>query len=499
LCDVNCSDLDSAGQDLCAQAIASARAIQEGFQMNRTTPVKPKRTPATKLGPKFLLGEFSVLGLEDFGLDTKEFGDMIDTGLSAENGTRQEVSVEEVPYESAAGADSIPEVSLTSASPPPVPSSSFISGKDGSESPSLLTQINSLLGEKFPELQKGKPSKQIRERAEAMAKNRTPSPLERHDLSQVMVSVAARAAALAEKADDSDSQEESKLQQHAPPTKDRMAATVLNLGEPIGPLTMPSTDVPDGGSHSVFRKPEVLSTTERKKALLGSFQHSSSLQETVKSGVPPTRPRARTVDISSGNSLSSSRGPSATNAPSIGVLMSPFLRNTQGPRASIQTRIRKKDKDSKDGTKQDGPRKQERKESVKPPGMNGGSDGEESPEEDEQGFEASHVVLDPIEREWLLCSSTSTTHSVQKMLERDASLANKKDFINGYTGLHWAAKTGNENTLKLLLDCGADIHAKTHEGQTALHLAAKHGHDEIVHTLVEVYCMSYLQLWCGII
>ena len=367
---MNFSDLDSPAQDLCAQAIASARAIQEGFQLNRATPVKPKRTSATKLGqPKFLLGEFGVLGLEEFGLDTTEPGDMIDTGLSGENGSRQEVSFDEVPYNSAFGADSLPEVSVTCASPPPVPPSlSSPPREGGSESPSLLTQIDSMLGEKFPELQRGKPSKLIKERAEAMAKNRTPSPIERHDLSQVMVSVAARAAALAEKADDSDEEEESKrllLQQHAPPTKDRMAATVLNLGEPIVPMTMPPTDVPDGGIQSVFRKPEVLSTTERKKALLGSFQNSSSLQETVKSGVPPpTRPRARTVN-SGGSPLAATRSTHATNAPSVGVLMSPFLRNTQGPRASLQTRIRKKDKDSKDGAKQESLRKQERKESVK--------------------------------------------------------------------------------------------------------------------------------------
>lgn len=294
---------------------------------------------------------------------------MTDSTVSGENGSRQHLVFGEVlPDPVLPNSNPLPDVSVTCASPPAL---SPPPPEGGGTSPSLLTQIDSMLDEKFPELHRGRPSKLIKERAEAMARNREPSPVEQRDLSQVMVSVAARAAALAEKRDDSNGQEEAKKstpQQHTLPTIDRMAATVLNLAEPIAPITVAATDSPDGGTQPAAHRPETSSTSERMKALLDSFQHSASLQDTVKHGTSPNRPRSRTVD-SFVSPLTSCRLMSVTMSPAAAGQMSQFFSrsSTHGLRASLQTRIRRREKDSKDGAghKQENSRKHERKDSVK--------------------------------------------------------------------------------------------------------------------------------------
>jgi len=56
-----------------------------------------------------------------------------------------------------------------------------------------------------------------------------------------------------------------------------------------------------------------------------------------------------------------------------------------------------------------------------------------------------------------------------------AGLVSRRDFITGYSALHWAAKNGRTDVVKLLMGCseGApDVDAKSHGGYTALHVAA---------------------------
>lgn len=75
--------------------------------------------------------------------------------------------------------------------------------------------------------------------------------------------------------------------------------------------------------------------------------------------------------------------------------------------------------------------------------------------------------------------------SLGKTMERD-------NF--GYTALHYAARNGNEEICKILINAGlADVNATTNGGATPLHRAAMMGHLNIVQMLVESNANPLLQ------
>ncbi|KAJ9644081.1 hypothetical protein H2199_003949 [Coniosporium tulheliwenetii] len=61
---------------------------------------------------------------------------------------------------------------------------------------------------------------------------------------------------------------------------------------------------------------------------------------------------------------------------------------------------------------------------------------------------------------------------------------NKKD-SRGRTALHWAARSGKEAVVRLLVEKGADPRAKDKHGWTALHQAARSGKEAVVRLLLE--------------
>ncbi|EHB18808.1 Ankyrin repeat domain-containing protein 57 [Heterocephalus glaber] len=79
------------------------------------------------------------------------------------------------------------------------------------------------------------------------------------------------------------------------------------------------------------------------------------------------------------------------------------------------------------------------------------------------------------------------------LLTCDPGLLAKRDFITGFTCLHWAAKHGRQELLATLVNFAGkhqlpvNINARTSGGYTALHLAAMHGHVEVVKLLVGAY------------
>ncbi|XP_029909317.1 uncharacterized protein LOC115360505 isoform X2 [Myripristis murdjan] len=119
---------------------------------------------------------------------------------------------------------------------------------------------------------------------------------------------------------------------------------------------------------------------------------------------------------------------------------------------------------------------------------------EECQEDDTRSVAASSVMslfhrvqLDPVEREWLRYSAVGNMAAQRRLLAQDSSLALKKDFITGFTALHWAAKQGRLEAVDMMLRSGVDVNVRSHGGYTALHLASIHGHKHIVQALINTY------------
>uniref|UniRef100_A0A672H036 Sosondowah ankyrin repeat domain family member Aa n=1 Tax=Salarias fasciatus TaxID=181472 RepID=A0A672H036_SALFA len=102
----------------------------------------------------------------------------------------------------------------------------------------------------------------------------------------------------------------------------------------------------------------------------------------------------------------------------------------------------------------------------------------------------SSVPLEQSEHEWLVKCAAGHWGQVYGLLLRDSQLAEKKDFMSGFTALHWAAKYGNSDMLVKIVDVSKkggvdiDINAKTHGGYTPLHIAAMHDKQYVIAMLV---------------
>ncbi|XP_077157229.1 ankyrin repeat domain-containing protein SOWAHB [Paroedura picta] len=115
-----------------------------------------------------------------------------------------------------------------------------------------------------------------------------------------------------------------------------------------------------------------------------------------------------------------------------------------------------------------------------------GPDADASPEP-----RSSLVPLEPREHAWLVKVAAGSWLQARALFLEDPHLATRKDFISGYTVLHWLAKHGNA---QVLLDfvTGArqagvalDVDVKSGCGYTPLHLAAMHGHQLVIRLLVQ--------------
>lgn len=105
----------------------------------------------------------------------------------------------------------------------------------------------------------------------------------------------------------------------------------------------------------------------------------------------------------------------------------------------------------------------------------------------------SVVPLDQSEHQWLVKCATGHWSQVHGLLMQDSQLAEKKDFMSGFTALHWAAKCGNGNMLVTIIDLAKqggvdfDINSRAHGGYTPLHIAALHNQAYIMTMLVSEY------------
>ncbi|XP_036966621.1 ankyrin repeat domain-containing protein SOWAHC [Acanthopagrus latus] len=104
--------------------------------------------------------------------------------------------------------------------------------------------------------------------------------------------------------------------------------------------------------------------------------------------------------------------------------------------------------------------------------------------------DCASVTLDPLEHEWMLCASDGLWESLQSLLLVEPGLVTKRDFVTGFTCLHWAAKQGKAELLSQLLAFAKDnavpvnVNVRSSAGYTPLHLAAMHGHTQVVRVLL---------------
>ncbi|CAG5991528.1 unnamed protein product [Menidia menidia] len=133
--------------------------------------------------------------------------------------------------------------------------------------------------------------------------------------------------------------------------------------------------------------------------------------------------------------------------------------------------------------------KTRQKEGVQPPA---GPQIKTTRQADDGRFSES-VPLEPLAHEWLVKCAAGLWGQIHTLLLRDTRLAQRKDFMSGFTALHWAAKDGNSSMIHKLLDISrkrgtsVNVNCKAHGGYTPLHIAAIHGHTEAVVLLVQRY------------
>ncbi|XP_072230746.1 ankyrin repeat domain-containing protein SOWAHA [Leuresthes tenuis] len=105
----------------------------------------------------------------------------------------------------------------------------------------------------------------------------------------------------------------------------------------------------------------------------------------------------------------------------------------------------------------------------------------------------STVPLEQAEHEWLVKCASGQWNQVLGLLLRDSQLAEKKDFMSGFTALHWAAKWGNSKMLDSIINISrqegvdVDLNVRAHGGYTPLHIAALHDQKYIMGMLVAEY------------
>ncbi|XP_067422894.1 ankyrin repeat domain-containing protein SOWAHA [Emydura macquarii macquarii] len=112
---------------------------------------------------------------------------------------------------------------------------------------------------------------------------------------------------------------------------------------------------------------------------------------------------------------------------------------------------------------------------------------------EEPGGTAAVPLEDP-EHQWLVKTAGGQwSQQLHGLLLGDASLAGKRDFMSGFTALHWAAKSGNCDMVGKIIEVAEkggtqiNVNTKSYGGYTALHIAAIHGREEVIATLVKTY------------
>lgn len=102
-------------------------------------------------------------------------------------------------------------------------------------------------------------------------------------------------------------------------------------------------------------------------------------------------------------------------------------------------------------------------------------------------------VLYPMEHAWMLSAVEGSYDTILEFITEDPYLLNRKDFISGYSVLHWLAKRGQDETLIKLLRYAesagipVNVNLRGSGGLTPLHVACMHGRYMVVKLLVGAF------------
>ncbi|XP_040298730.1 LOW QUALITY PROTEIN: ankyrin repeat domain-containing protein SOWAHD [Bufo bufo] len=117
----------------------------------------------------------------------------------------------------------------------------------------------------------------------------------------------------------------------------------------------------------------------------------------------------------------------------------------------------------------------------------------DSQEQQPQDSGVGGLVLDPVEHAWMLMVAEGNFEELQDSLQQDPTLLYKRDFVTGYSVMHWIAKHGQHEDFIRLMDFACahgyylDINTRASGGLTPLHIAALQGHDMLIKVLVGAY------------
>ncbi|XP_026213803.1 ankyrin repeat domain-containing protein SOWAHD [Anabas testudineus] len=110
-----------------------------------------------------------------------------------------------------------------------------------------------------------------------------------------------------------------------------------------------------------------------------------------------------------------------------------------------------------------------------------------SPEQD------SDWVLYPMEHAWMLCAVEGNYETILEFISEDPHLLTRRDFISGYSVLHWLAKRGQDESLIKLLRYAesagipVNVNLRGSGGLTPLHVASMHSQYMVIKLLVGAF------------
>lgn len=102
-------------------------------------------------------------------------------------------------------------------------------------------------------------------------------------------------------------------------------------------------------------------------------------------------------------------------------------------------------------------------------------------------------ALYPMEHAWMLSAAEGNYETLLDFVSEEPSLLSRRDFISGYSVLHWLSKRGQDETLLKLLRYAeraglqVNVNLRGSGGLTPLHVASMHGQFPVIKLLVGAF------------